>query len=321
MVNIEFPLRFENLPQGLFGIILGCALVSLLYFSYKRLRIAEKRLELVRWRTLRRVVKFTSVGMKLTVVVTLSLLLATPYLPTTMEVPVEAANDAQMAQYNVSVMILLDVSYSMNASDLRPTRLQVAESAAALLVNKMGPRDLAGFVSFAGTIYDTLFPTSDRSGVTEFISNQTIHPSTAIGTALQTAIGMLGTYSGGRAMVLFSDGKNNTGIDPALAIEGAVAAEIPIFTVFVGTYGIGEADPLALREIADQTGGKSYEIRSEDMESLLVEVSNISREVRVGALKKVSDTLTIEAKDYETPTLSLSALLIASLFLTWFIGV
>jgi len=321
MVSIEFPLRFENLTFGLFGTVLGVAFVSLLFFSYKRLRIAEKRLELVKWRTIRRVVKFTNIGMKLTVVAALSLLLATPYLPTTIEVPVEALNEAQMAQYNVSVMILMDVSYSMNASDLKPTRLQVAKSTATLLVNKMGPKDLLGFMSFAGEIYDTFFPTSDRQGITEFINNQTLHPSTAIGTALQTAIGMLGTYSGGRAIVLFSDGKKNFGIDPANAIEGAEAAEIPVFTVFVGTYGIGEADPLALREISEQTGGKFYEIRSENMESLLIEVANISQEVKVGALKKVSDTLTIETKNYETPALSLSTLLIASLFLTWFIGV
>jgi len=321
MVNIEFPLRFENLTYSLFGIVLGGALVIFLYFSYKRLRMAEKRLELVKWRTIRRVVKFTNIGMKLMVVATLSFLLATPYLPTTIEVPVEASNEEQMAQYNVSAMMLMDVSYSMNASDLKPTRLQVAKSTAALLVNKMGPKDLVGFVSFAGEIYNTLFPTSDRQSITEFINNQTLHPSTAIGTALQTAIGMLGTYSGGRAILLFSDGKNNAGIDPASAMEAAVTAKIPVFTVFVGTYGVWEADPLALREISDRTGGKFYEIRSENMESLLVEVSKISQEVRVGALKKVSDTLTIEAKDFENPMLTLTALLIASLFLTWFIGV
>jgi len=321
MVYIEFPLRFENLTHGVVGMVLGGAFVSLLYLSYKRLWIAEKRLELVRWRTLRRIVKFTNIGMKLTTVAALSFLLATPYLPTTIEVPVEAANEAQMAQYSVSVMILLDVSFSMNASDLKPTRLQVAKSMATLLLEKMGASDLVGFMSFAGGIGNRLFPTSDRSVIKEYINNQTVYPSTAIGTALQTSIGMLEPYKAGRAIVLFSDGKNNVGIDPTDAIEGAVAAKIPIFTVFVGTYGIGEADPLALRQISEQTDGRFYEIRSENIESLFVEVSKISQEVKVNALKAISDTLTIEAKDYETPKLVLSVLLVASLFLTWFIGV
>jgi Mg-chelatase subunit ChlD len=321
MVNIEFPLHFENLTYGLFGMVLGGAFFCLLYFSYKRLRVAEKHLELVKWRTIRRIVKFTNIGTKLTVVVALSAVLATPYLPTTIEVPVETANDAQMAQYSVSVMMLLDVSYSMNFSDLKPTRLQVAQSAATILANKMGPKDLVGLLSFAGEVYQTVLPTSDRQIVTELIQNQTVQPSTAVGTALQTAIGMLGTYSGGKAIVLFSDGKNNVGTDPARAIEDAVAAEIPVFTVFVGTYGIWETDPLALKEISEQTGGKFYEVKSENMESLLTEVSKISREVKVGAQKTVSDTLTIEAKDYETPTLFFSVLLVASLFLAWFTGV
>jgi hypothetical protein len=54
---------------------------------------------------------------------------------------------------------------------------------------------------------------------------------------------------------------------------------------------------------------------------LLTEASKISREVKVGAQKTISDTLTVEAKDYETPTLFFSVLLVASLFLAWFTGV
>jgi Mg-chelatase subunit ChlD len=249
------------------------------------------------------------------------MLLATPYLPTIIEVPIDAANEAEMAQYNISLMILMDVSYSMNSSDLTPTRLQAAKSTATLLVNKMTPEDLVGIMPFAGEIYNTLLPTSDKVSVTEFINNSTVHPSTAIGTALQTAIGILGTYKGGKAIVVFSDGKNNAGVDLTIATESAVAAKIPVFTIFVGTYGVWEADPLALKEISEQTGGKFYEIRNENVESLLVDASKISQEVRVGALKTVSDTLAIEVKDYETPALALSALFVAALFLTWFIGV
>ncbi len=321
MVNLELPVRFENPTYGLLGMVLAGIFVVLLYFSLRRLRIAEKRLEPVKWRTVRRVVKILNVGMKMVVIITLSGLLATPYLPTTIEVPLDEADEEQMANYPATFMVLMDVSNSMKSSDLKPTRLQVCKSMARLLVDKMGPKDLVGFTSFAGEIYNTVLPTANRTSVTSMIENQTCRPSTAIGTALQASIGVLETYEGGKAVVLFSDGKNNWGVDPMLAAEAASAMEIPIFTVFVGTYGIEEADPLSLRDISNKTGGKFYEVRSEDMESLAAEVSKISREVKMEALKTVYDKLTVEAKDYGTPTAFLSAFLIAALFLAWFTGV
>jgi len=193
---------------------------------------------------------------------------------------------------------------------------------AELLVNKMGPKDLVGFISFAGDIYDTMLPTTNKSNIITLINNQTYHSSTAIGTALQTAIGALGTYKVGKAAVLFSDGKNNWGEKNLTSVaEAAATMKIPIFTVFAGTYGIGNADPIPLREISDKTGGKFYEIRSDEMESLATEVSEISQEVKTSALKTVSDKITVEAKDYGTPWLIFSALLVVALFLTWFTGV
>jgi len=318
----NFPVSFENPTYALLGVGLGVVFVVLFYLSYKRLRIAQKRLEPAKWKIMRRIVRVANVGTKIGMIIALSTLLATPYLPMTIEVPVEEASEEQTAQYAVAVMILLDVSYSMNYSDLKPTRLAVSRSMAQLLVNKMGSKDLLGFVSFAGEVYDTILPTSNKSNVIALVNNQTYHPSTAIGTALQTAIGVLETYEVGKAVVLFSDGKNNFGEKNLTSVaEAAVAMKIPIFTVFAGTYGVGEADPISLREISDKTGGKFYEIRSEEMESLVTEVSEISQDVKVSALKTVFDKITVETRDYETPRVIFSALLVVSLFLIWFTGV
>jgi Ca-activated chloride channel family protein len=322
MVVLEFPVRFENPLFGILGVILGVIFVILFYLSHKRLRIAEKRLELVKWQTVRRVINFTNIGMKIGVIVALSFLLAIPYFPITLEVPIEELSEEQLAQTSVTVMLLMDVSYSMNYSDLKPSRLQVAKQIAKLLVNNMSSADLIGFVSFAGKIYDETLPTLNRSNITNMIDNQTLHPSTAIGTALETALGVLETYQGGKAIVLFSDGKNNFGIMNLTSVaEAAAAMEIPVFTVFLGTYGIWEADPIALEEVSDMTGGKFYEVKSEEMKALVTEVSTISKEVKVGALKTAFDTLTFESKDYHTPMLFFAALLVVSLFLTWFTGV
>ncbi len=319
---LEFPVRFENPLLGIFGVILIGIFALLFYLSYKRVRIAEKRLELVKWQTVRRVINITNIGMKIGMIAALSFLLAIPYFLIVMEIPIEELSEEQLAQTSVAVMLLMDISYSMNNSDLEPSRLQVAKQMAQLLVDNMSSADLIGFVSFAEKIYDEMLPTSNRSSVTNMINNQTLHPSTAIGTALETALGVLETYQGGKAIVLFSDGKNNRGPSNLTSVaETAAAMEICVFTVFVGTYGIGEADPIALEEISSITGGNFYEVKSEEMKALATEASTISQEVKVGALKAAFDTLTFESKDYNTPMLFFAALLVVSLFLTWFTGV
>lgn len=321
MFNLDIPLRIENPSYGLLGIALGVVFVLLFSLSYRKLRIAEKRLELAKWRTMRRVIRVINVGMKMGVIMSLSFLLATPYVPATMQVPIEEATEEQMEQYSVAVMMLMDVSNSMKASDLKPTRLDVSKSMGELLVRSIGKKDRLGFISFAGEVHDTMLPTTNTSTLINLIHNQTYHNSTAIGTALETAIGVIGAYEGGTALVLFSDGKNNWGINLTSVIDEAATMKIPIFTVFVGTYGIGESDPIILREMSNKTGGKFYEIRNEEIESLAAEVSKISKEVKAGALKTIQDEITVKTKNYETPATVLSALLVAALFLTWFTGV
>jgi Mg-chelatase subunit ChlD len=277
---------------------------------------------LVEWKKLRRIVRASNIGTKTGVVLALSFMLARPYFPTTVEVSVDAASKEQLAQYRVTSVLLMDVSNSMNYSDLKPSRFEVSKTMSRLLVQKMDSMDLVGFVSFAGRIYDTEFPTANRTRVAEKIDNQTLHPSTAIGTALETAIGVLETYpTGGKAIVLFSDGKSNYGVNIASAVEAAVALKIPVFTVSFGTYSMGESDPITLRDIASQTGGKFFEVRNEEIENLATAISQISREVKVTALKAVFDRLIIPAKDYQAPTVIFSVVLVATLFLMWFTGV
>ncbi len=321
MVSLNFPLDFENPLFGLLGIALGVVFVFLSSLSYRKLRIAEKRLELAKWRITRRLIRATNFGMKACVILALSFLLATPYSSAKMQVPIEEATDEQMAQYSTTVTILMDVSNSMGTADLKPTRLDVSKSMAQILVQKMDENDLIGFISFAGEIYDTMLPTANRSAILNLIENQTCHPSTAIGTALEAAIGAIQTYEEGKALVLFSDGKNNWGANLTSVAEEATLLKIPIFTVFLGTYGMGEADPLSLRQLSEKTGGKFYEVRNEEMESLATEVSKISHEVKAGALKNIYNEITVNVKDYATPTLVLSSLLVAALLLVWFTGV
>lgn len=320
MAPLQFPLEFDNPTYGLLGVVLASAAITLFALSFRRLRFAQRKLELVQWKKLRILVRILNIGTKAGVVISLSFLLAMPYFPTTIQVPIAQATQEQMAQYKVAAVLLMDVSYSMNNSDLRPTRLEVSKALAKAFVNQIDPDDLVGLVTFAGQVYDVVFPTANRTKVTERIDNQTLHPYTAIGNALETAIGMLETVQEGKAIVLFSDGKSNLGANITLAVNEAVIQKIPVFTVSFGTYGL-ESDPIALREMSSRTGGEYYEVRNENVEGLVTSVSEISQQVKFAALSSVYDEITVFVKDYQTANVFFSSVLVASLFLMWFTGV
>jgi Ca-activated chloride channel family protein len=198
----------------------------------------------------------------------------------------------------------------------------VAKQVARLFIDNSGQGDQIGFISFAGKIYDDMLPTTNRTAIKDLMERQTIHNSTAIGTALETAVGILQNVHGGKTIVLLSDGKNNYGVTNLTeTAQSAASLKIPIFTIFLGTYGVGTSDPLPLQEISNATGGKFHEIRSEEITTLATEIAQMAQEVKVEALKTVMNEVPVDAKDYHTAVLIFAALLVCCLFLTWFTGV
>jgi Ca-activated chloride channel family protein len=319
---LDFPLRFENPWFSIFGVVLAGLFILLLSLSHRRVRMAERKLELVKWQKIRKIINLTNISMKVGIIIAISFLLAVPYFPTTVKVPVEQISSEQLAKSSVTVMLLMDVSYSMNISDLKPTRLEVAKQAARLFVNNAGLGDLIGFISFAGITYDETPPTTNRREIIDLIDKQSVHNSTAIGTTLEKALGVLNQIQGGKTIVLLSDGKNNYGTMNLTEVATIAAnMKIPVFTVFLGTYGIGNSDPLPLQQISNMTNGKFHSVKSEEITILATEISQFSQEVKVGALRTVLDELPIEAKDYHTALVIFAALLVCCLFLTWFTGV
>jgi len=284
--------------------------------------MAERKLELVKWQKIRKIINLTNISMKVGIIIAISFLLAVPYFPTTVKVPVEQISSEQLAKSSVTVMLLMDVSYSMNISDLKPTRLEVAKQAARLFVNNAGLGDLIGFISFAGITYDETPPTTNRKEIIDLIDKQSVHNSTAIGTTLEKALGVLNQIQGGKTIVLLSDGKNNYGTMNLTEVATIAAnMKIPVFTVFLGTYGIGNSDPLPLQQISNMTNGKFHSVKSEEITILATEISQFSQEVKVGALRTVLEELPIDARDYHTALVIFAALLVCCLFLTWFTGV
>ncbi|MFE7742723.1 VWA domain-containing protein [Nocardia sp. NPDC057455] len=189
-----------------------------------------------------------------------------------------------------TVMLVMDVSLSMEATDVAPSRIQVAEKAAKEFVDGLPEGVNIGFVTFAGTASVMVSPTTNHESVKASIDNVKLAERTATGegilTALQ-AIETLATVLGGAQeppparIVLMSDGKQTV---PAfedvdnprheyVAARLAKTKNVPISTISFGTsWGEVEipredgskdrvrvaVDDDAMRELARLSGGEFY---------------------------------------------------------------
>ncbi|MGW4327116.1 VWA domain-containing protein [Nocardia sp. NPDC004573] len=189
-----------------------------------------------------------------------------------------------------TVMLVMDVSLSMEATDVAPSRIQVAKKAAKEFVDGLPEGVNIGFVTFAGTASVMVSPTTNHEGVKASIDNVRLAERTATGegilTALQ-AIETLATVLGGAQeppparIVLMSDGKQTV---PAfedvdnprheyVAARLAKTKNVPISTISFGTsWGEVEipredgskdrvrvaVDDDAMRELARLSGGEFY---------------------------------------------------------------
>ena len=187
----------------------------------------------------------------------------------TIAVPVEKA----------SVMLVTDTSGSMNATDVAPDRLTAAKAAASRFLDRVPDKLQTGLVAFADGPHTVLRPTQDRVQVSSTLEALRAEGGTATGDALASALTALGTRaknSPPAAIVLLSDGASKTGRDPAEVAQEARDANVPIYTVALGTAdGVVEAqgqilsvppDPEALAEVARISGGRAF--AAEDADAL-----------------------------------------------------
>lgn len=138
----------------------------------------------------------------------------------------------------IELMVALDVSNSMNAQDVSPSRLETAKMAISRLVDKLGG-DKVGLVVFAGNAYTQLPMTSDYASAKMFMqavsTGMVPTQGTAIGTAINRCRVSFSQVEGvNRAIVVFTDGENHE--DDAVAAASEAAQEgIMVFTVGMGT--------------------------------------------------------------------------------------
>jgi Ca-activated chloride channel family protein len=189
------------------------------------------------------------------------------------------STEVRVPRERATVVMAVDVSLSMQATDIEPDRFRAMQSAGKEFVDVLPDRINLGLVSFAGTATTLVPPTTDRAAVANALDNLDLAESTAIGDAVFTSLTAIenfqSTVEAGDAeppparIVLLSDGYNTVGRPETQAIDAAREAGVPVSTIAFGTdYGTldlnGETVPVpvdraTLEEIADQTGGSYSE--------------------------------------------------------------
>lgn len=204
------------------------------------------------------------------------LLLSLAALTTAMAKPTK---EVRVPRDRATVMLALDVSLSMQATDVSPNRFEAAQRSAKDFVDMLPPRINLGLVSFAGSATVLVTPTTDRDQVKNSIDNLKLDQSTAIGDAVLASLraiedfqstlrGDTGEEPPPARIVLLSDGTNTIGHTPEMAAQAAKDATIPVSTIAFGTdtgrVDIGgdviavPADKDTLRTLAEDTGGSFH---------------------------------------------------------------
>lgn len=139
-----------------------------------------------------------------------------------------------------SIMLLTDVSGSMQAKDVFPDRLAAAQRAATAFLSSVPARVKVGIMAFNQTPTLLQSPTTDRAATRKAIAQLSVSGGTATGDAVDAALRSLrpagsGAAAAPAAMVVLSDGKSTRGVDPVQAAAKAAGAKVPIYTVALGT--------------------------------------------------------------------------------------
>jgi Ca-activated chloride channel family protein len=193
----------------------------------------------------------------------------------------EPSAQVKVPRERATVVVALDVSYSMAATDVTPDRLSAAKTAAVSFVDKLPPLFNVALIAFSGSASVIVPATQEHSAVDAAIKSLTLGTGTAIGDAVLTSLQAITDVPGtGQSaavpahIVLLSDGANTVGSPLTTAVQQARAAGVPVSTIAYGTSnGVVQVDreliqvPVdapALADLAQQTHGKAYAAASGD---------------------------------------------------------
>jgi Ca-activated chloride channel family protein len=272
---LALDLTLDN-PAGLWLLLIPAALIAgYVVFQMRRKRYAMRFTNLAllnrvapkrpSWR------RHLPAAIFIVALATLSVSLAKPYLPINKGVN------------RTTVMLAIDVSGSMNADDVSPTRIEALKNAADNFVKNVPPDINLGLVSFSTSASVEVPPTTDHLSVQDAVDSLSAYGGTAIGEAVFSCLDAIdklpkapdGSPAPAR-IVLMSDGSTNEGRSNDEATKAAQQKGIPVWTIAFGTDhgeitipGTGDpvsvpVDKVALAQIASETGGKAFTADSAD---------------------------------------------------------
>ncbi len=273
-------------------ILIFLLIIPLIYYLYKKIRIRKKN-EAIKFSNLAFIKSALGDTKKskrdvhlfylsLVAIGLMILGFANPHIP------------LEQAKEGVNVVLVIDVSGSMQAQDYTPSRLGAAKSSAEILINSLQSKDYVGIVTFESGATTAAYLSPDKEKVIEKLRN--IAPkegSTAIGDGLSLGIDMASSIPNKKkVIILLSDGVNNAGyISPGEAIQYAKANNIQVYTIGLGSnnkvllgydwFGnpqYAELDEATLQAIANDTGGKYF--KSVDEKTLNEIYKNISENIK-----------------------------------------
>jgi Ca-activated chloride channel homolog len=236
---------------------------------------------------------------------------------------------ALVPKEQATIILVMDVSGSMNATDVEPTRLVSSQRAAAGFVEQLPEKFRVGIVSFASTAQTLTRPTTDRRAVYEAIQSLHAEGATAMGDGIERALDVKrppapGPTGGPRqaptpgtqppggddaplVILLLSDGANTQGrAQPMEAAADAKELGVPVFTIALGTdRGMVDVpdetgnlrripvppDKLTLQRIAETTGARFFAApSSRDLKGIYRELGS-----KIGFVKEKQEVTVVFA--------------------------
>jgi Ca-activated chloride channel homolog len=282
-------------------ILIALACIPFLYILYKKF-VSKRRKEAIKFSHIGFIKsalgdkKKSKRGLRLLFLTFISLScmiigLANPHIP------------LEQTKEGVNVVLVLDISGSMLATDYQPSRIEAAKNSAEILIDSLKDKDHVGIVAFESGATTAAYLSPYKEKVKEKLRSVVAKEGkTAIGDGLAMGIDMASSIPNKKKVViLLSDGVNNAGIiSPDMAIEYAITNDIQVYSIGMGSEGkvilgndwfgnpvYAELDEETLQTIAVQTGGQYFKsVSTSTLDQIYANIGeNIERELEETNIK------------------------------------